>query len=76
MIVIALNERGWPIGETHWNAHISNAQVDRIRELHEDERVTPGQIAIRLNISVNTIRKICRYERRAQTPERWKTVRG
>ena len=71
---VALNENGRRIGETHPRSTISDERVDYIRELHEDEGRSYGYIAIKMKISVNTIKKICRYERRAQIPERWVRV--
>jgi len=71
---VAVNERGRRIGEDHPRATLSNDAVDLIRELHEDEGRSYGYIAIKMKISVNTIKKICRYERRAQIPERWVRV--
>ena len=75
VIVIALNESGRRIGETHHNAWISDEIVDRIRDRHEDGL---GYVALarEFNLSKNTVRKICTYERRAQTPARYVRVRA
>lgn len=72
--VIALNERGKRIGETHHNSSIPDAVVDRIRERHEEDGMGYVELAKEFNLSKNTISKICRYERRAQTPARYVTV--
>lgn len=74
--VIALNAAGMRIGETHHNATISDATVDQIRDLREDEGWTYARLAEHFGIGYSTIAKICTYERRAQTPERWKTERA
>jgi len=73
---VAVNESGYRIGETHHRAKYSQAIVDRIRELREDRGYSYGQIVIRFHrvIPYRTIEKICRYEIRAQTPERYKRV--
>jgi ribosome-binding protein aMBF1 (putative translation factor) len=74
VVIIALNDQGKRIGETHHNARITDVVVDRIRDRHEDDGLGYKALAAEFNLSVNTIRKICTYERRAQTPERWKRV--
>lgn len=76
VVVVALNEQGKRIGESHHNARISDAMVDRIRELHEDEGFGYRRIARILDIPLTTVRKIYYYERRAQTPVRWKRIRA
>lgn len=73
-IVVAVNEFGKRIGETHHNARISDATVDLIRERHEDLGHSYRRIAMELNIAFTTVRKICAYQRRAQTPVRWKRI--
>ena len=72
---VAVNDRGLRIGETHPRSTISDATVDLIREYHEDKGRSYGWIAMRLKIPARTVGKICRYEIRAQWPDRWKRVR-
>jgi ribosome-binding protein aMBF1 (putative translation factor) len=67
----AINDIGCRIGEGHPRSTISDAEVDRIRELREDRGLSYGQIALMVERPVCTIAKICRYERRAQTAVRW-----
>lgn len=74
MKYVALNERGQRIGEGHPNATISDATVDLIRDMREEDNMTYDAIAKQLNICKELVAKICRYERRAQTPDRWKKV--
>ena len=74
-VLVAVNEFGRRIGETHHNAIISDATVDMIRAAHEDSRRGYLEISQEFDIALTTVRKICTYERRAQTPERWKTIR-
>lgn len=76
VIIIAINEYGKRIGETHHNARIPDAIVDAIRDRHEDDGLGYIALAKEFNLSKNTIRKICTYERRAQTPVRWKRIRA
>lgn len=74
--IVAVNEKGRLIGECHQNAKLSDADVDRIRELREDEGKSYVAIARIFNVAKSTIADICKYRRRAQTPSRWKTVKG
>ena len=72
--IVALNASGMRIGETHHNATISDGVVDRIRELREDHGWMYSELSEHFGINYSTIAKICTYERRAQTPERYKTI--
>jgi hypothetical protein len=74
-IVIAVNEKGYRVGMSHQNARIPDATVDAMRDLHEDHSIGYGTLSTMFNIDRGTVAKICRYERRAQTPENWKTIR-
>lgn len=65
---IAINETGKRIGEDHQNATLTNDQVDRIRDLHEDHDLTYDQLAAMFSVSKSCIAGICQYRRRAQTP--------
>lgn len=71
-VIMACNEKGKRIGERHHNAKISDATVDLIRELHEDFGLGYLEICQKLKLALGTVRKICTYERRAQTPSSWK----
>ena len=70
--VIALNEHGHRIGETHHNATIPEEIVQRLRYLHEEEGIGYRRLARMFNLRRDTVIKICRYERRGQVPHRWK----
>lgn len=73
--IVAVNDKGIRIGEHHPHAKLSNADVDRIRELREDEGKTYAEISRVFNVPKSTVSDICKYRRRAQTPSRWKTVK-
>lgn len=75
VVVVPVNEYGRRIGQFHHNARISDETVDRIRELHEDFGWGYLAICAELNVSLTAVRKICTYQRRAQTPVRWKRIR-
>ena len=72
---VAVNEKGIRIGEDHQHAKLSNRDVDRVRELHEDHGHRYGYIADWFGTTKRCIAAICRYERRGQTPDRWKLVK-
>lgn len=75
VVVVAYNESGIRVGETHPNASIPDETVDKIRELHEDDGLSYQAIADKLQISLSTVRKICSYERRAQTPSSYRRLK-
>jgi len=74
-LLVAVNESGRRIGATHHNAVLSDALVDQMRNSHEDDGLGYKKISRELNLARTTVRKICTYERRAQTPARWKSIR-
>ena len=73
-MIVAVNELGYRIGSSHHNCKISDEVIDKIRDLHEEEEKSYRQIAKLLGLSKDFVAKVCRYERRAQTPDRWKRV--
>lgn len=70
---VAVNERGLRIGEDHPRAELTDAEVERIRELHE-EGMSYRQLAEKFEQSKGAIAKICRYERRGQSVANFKAV--
>ena len=73
--MIAINERGKLIGQGHQFAKLTDEQVDRIRDLHEDHDLTYDQLAAMYQVSKSCIAGICQYRRRAQTPFGWKKLK-
>ena len=71
---IAVNESGYRLGEDHHHARLSNEQVDRIRDLHEEHGLSYTQLAAMYSVSKSSIADICQYRRRAQTPFGYKTL--
>lgn len=71
---VRVNEAGLRIGEDHQNAKLTDADVERIRDLHENDGMTYRALAEKFEVSWHCIGRICRYERRAQTPADWKTI--
>jgi DNA invertase Pin-like site-specific DNA recombinase len=71
---VAVNEQGYRIGASHHNARLPDEVIDKIRDMHEDKEVGYRKLAKIFDIPLSTIKKICKYERRAQTPDRWKKI--
>ena len=74
-VIVAVNEHGKRIGASHHNAKHSDELIDQIRDMHEDEGIGYRRLAEIFGLPKATIQKICTYERRAQTPDRYKTIR-
>jgi DNA invertase Pin-like site-specific DNA recombinase len=72
--LVATNDRGLRIGESHPNCKYTDKQVDSLREMHEEQGKSYKKIAKETGIPWHTVKRICRYERRAQTIEHWKKV--
>lgn len=72
--LIAVNEQGKRIGESHHHAKLTNEEVERIRDLHEYHSLTYTQLASMYCVSKSMIAGICQYRRRAQTPFGWKKL--
>lgn len=69
--IIALGEKGKRIGESHHRSRLTDAQVDEIRELREEEGMSYGRLAERFGSKKSTIRDICKYLTRVQVAVRW-----
>lgn len=70
-ILVAVNEDGLRIGESHPRAKLSDDDIELIRALAE-EGMRYRVIAQKFEISKVTVGRICRYERRGQTIARLK----
>ena len=71
---VAVNDAGLRIGEDHPNAKLTDAEVERIRSLHEDDGLSYSTLAEKFEISKGAVAKICRYERRGQFVADFKAV--
>ena len=70
---VAVNEAGLRIGEDHPKAELTDAEVERVRILHEDGW-SYKQLAEKFDQSRGAIAKICQYKRRSQTVAGFKRV--
>lgn len=70
---LMVNELGLRIGEDHQNAVLTDAEVDLIRLLHL-RGMGYAALSEKFEVSIWTIGRICRYERRAQTVAGFKTM--
>ena len=73
-VLVALNERGYRIGQTHHNCTVPDEIVNKIRDLHEYHRIGYRRLARMFNLKRAFIQRICNYSRRAQIPARWARI--
>jgi hypothetical protein len=73
IILVAVNENGVRIGESHPRVRLTDWEVELIRLLHEDQEQPVGyrRLAAIFEVSKRTIRDICAYRRRAETLVAW-----
>lgn len=71
---VAVNEKGYRIGESRRGVVLTDREVERMRDLHEVDGYGYKRLAKIFEVSLSSIASICRYERRNQTIARWKTV--
>lgn len=72
--MVAVNERGYRIGDSHQRAKLTDEQVEQIRELFEDGFHSYRRLAKMFTVNRGTIRDIVTFRRRNQYAERWKKV--
>ena len=73
--LVAYDDNGRRIGQTHHNATITDETVAVIRELHEDRGWGYRRIAKHLGLRWQTVAKIARYQRRSAVPVSWRRPR-
>ncbi len=64
--MLAVNELGIRVGEDHQRAKLTNAEVDRLLDLHEERGVGYKRLGAIFAVSPSTARDICNYTKRAQ----------
>jgi DNA invertase Pin-like site-specific DNA recombinase len=73
-VAVAINDKGKRIGEGHHNSKLSDHEVDLMRELREEHGLRTCELMRKFEVSRTLVKRICRYEIRCQTPDRWKVV--
>lgn len=71
---VAVNERGYRLGEGHHNARYPDCVVDQVLFLRE-EGWGYKRIATAMEMPKRTVRDICDGKRRCQTASDWRRVR-
>lgn len=72
-VLVAVNDAGIRIGQDHQRAVLSDSEVEVMRQLAEGG-MAYSELARMFEVSKYTVGRICRYERRAQTPAGFKRV--
>lgn len=72
--VVAIGERGLRVGEDAGRAKLTDGEVDLLRRLHHEHGMPYATLAEKFEVSVSLVGKICRYQRRAETPTGYRTV--
>lgn len=71
---IIVSDQGLRVGESHALAKLTDAEVEMIRRLHEEDGIGYKKLAEKYEISKSSVAMICRYERRATVGTRVKVV--
>lgn len=71
---IGVNEKGLRVGEDHQRAKLTNAEVERMRKLHEEEGFGYRRLARMFEVGKTTVRNICGYRVRNQPVATFRTV--
>lgn len=71
---VATNDRGHRVGESHQKARHSDALVEKVRDMHEEQGMGYKRIAKILALSVSTVRQLCTYNRRADFIAGWRRI--
>lgn len=72
MRLIAVNETGDVVGDGHHKAILSDREVELVRQLREKHGMDYETLAKKFEVTKRSIAAICRLERRACTPARYK----
>jgi hypothetical protein len=72
--LIGVNEKGHRVGEDHPQAVLTDAEVERLLTLHDEEGWGYSRLAKAFEISKSLAAQICRGEKRSHRPSRYKRV--
>ncbi len=67
---VAVNDRGFRIGQDHPKAVLTDAEITRLLDLH-DQGLGYKRLAQMFDISRSAARNYCKGLRRCQFPARW-----
>ncbi len=73
--IVAVNDRGQRIGEDHPRAVLTDDEVAMMLELRA-EGYSLAWLGRKFDVHKGTAAKICRGDRRGQTPAAWRSARG
>jgi len=71
---VAVNDQGLRIGEDHQRAKLTDAQVELMRDMHENQGVGYKRLARIFGVSPSHVRHICQYRKRAQVAKAYRPV--
>jgi hypothetical protein len=71
--MVAVNDRGFTIGEDHSRATLLDSEVRLIRDLRASDPAfwTYRKLAEKFEISKKHAWRICQFQKREQIPDRW-----
>lgn len=72
--VVGVNEKGLRVGEDHQRAVLSDRDVALMRDLHENHGWGYKRLSAKFECGRTTVRKICKYQMRAQAVHGHRTV--
>lgn len=72
--LIAVNENGRRIGDSHHNAVLTDGDVERLRELHAERAMGYRKLAQKFEVSKSLVRDICKGYKRGQVASAWRKV--
>lgn len=70
---VGVNDKGYRVGQWNQCSKYSDREVELVRLLR-DQGLFYRQIAEKMEMSYHTVLRICRHERRAEMPTRFKKV--
>lgn len=71
---VAVNEKGYRIGQDHHQAKLTDAEIDLLLTLHHVDKWGYGRLAAKFEISKGMARKYCKGKCRSQTIAGFKMV--
>lgn len=74
--LVGVNERGLRVGEDHQRAKLTDADVERMRQMHEVDGLGYRVLTRIFECSKSHVRSICTYRVRCQAPATWRNVAG